>query len=301
MEQKKTLWIIAAVGLFLLVVLGAAMILYPPSARYTPAVASINPVERKTEVSYVAPKTEEIPVSQGFEKLPESDSQNAAKEANTLRINDLFVVSENTSVFNTEKTEDNGATTIDLNALRTELQTQTQPDVSNINITVNVPEQETKIIEVSPKVEVSAITSESKAQANQVKSEAKPEKVKKDVKKEASNTKNVKTTAKNTSTSSSESAKTTEVKTPAPKPVTRYWVQVAAYSNKKTAENARTILDNNKIPSDIFTYQDNKNRLFYRVRVGPYTTKSEAEYWKSKIEKIPDFAKAQSYVASSVD
>ena len=83
--------------------------------------------------------------------------------------------------------------------------------------------------------------------------------------------------------------------------VTQYWVQVAAYSNKKGAENARTILDENKINSDIFTYKDNKDKLFYRVRVGPYTTKSEAEYWRTRIVKIDDFAKANSYVTSTTN
>ena len=80
---------------------------------------------------------------------------------------------------------------------------------------------------------------------------------------------------------------------------TQFWVQVAAYSSKKTAENARAVLDANKITADIFTHKDAKGNLFYRVRVGPYTTKSEAEYWRSKIIKISEFSKAESYVTST--
>ena len=56
-----------------------------------------------------------------------------------------------------------------------------------------------------------------------------------------------------------------------------------------------------KINSDIYTYEDAKSKLFYRVRVGPFTTKSEAEYWQSKIVEIADFAKAGSYVTSTVN
>ena len=78
--------------------------------------------------------------------------------------------------------------------------------------------------------------------------------------------------------------------------VTQYWVQVASYSNKKGAESARSVLDSNKIPADVFTYKEN---MFFRVRVGPYTTKSEAEYWRSKINNINEFAKAESYVTST--
>jgi hypothetical protein len=58
-------------------------------------------------------------------------------------------------------------------------------------------------------------------------------------------------------------------------------------------------LDENRIPADIFTYEDNKGKLFFRVRVGPYTTKSEAEYWRTRINKIDTFAKAESYVTST--
>ena len=92
---------------------------------------------------------------------------------------------------------------------------------------------------------------------------------------------------------------------PAPKAEpkkTQFWVQVAAYSNKKGAEGARSILDENKIPSDIFTYRDNKDKLYYRVRVGPYTTKSEAEYWRTKIVKIKEIDNANdSYVTSTIN
>ena len=96
----------------------------------------------------------------------------------------------------------------------------------------------------------------------------------------------------NTSAKAASSAK-------APATKTQFWVQVAAYSSKKAAEGARSVLDENKITADIFTYKDSKDNLFYRVRVGPYTTKSEAEYWKSKIIKISEFSKAESYITST--
>ena len=97
--------------------------------------------------------------------------------------------------------------------------------------------------------------------------------------------------------STSKTAKT--VSTTQENLVTQYWVQVASYSNKKGAESARSVLDSNKIPADVFTYVDNKENMFFRVRVGPYTTKSEAEYWRSKINNINEFAKAESYVTST--
>jgi len=54
MEQKRTLWIIAAVGVFLLVVLGAALILYSPAAHSTQTVAAIAPVKRPAANGWVS-------------------------------------------------------------------------------------------------------------------------------------------------------------------------------------------------------------------------------------------------------
>ena len=40
MEQKRILWIVAAVGLFLLVVVGFALILYSPAQKQDPIITS---------------------------------------------------------------------------------------------------------------------------------------------------------------------------------------------------------------------------------------------------------------------
>ena len=78
-----------------------------------------------------------------------------------------------------------------------------------------------------------------------------------------------------------------------------FWIQVGSYEAKKSADEARSTLESNKIPNEVFTYKDSKGKLFYRVRVGPYTTKSEAEYWQSRILMINQFAKASSYVVKN--
>ena len=288
MEQKKTLWIIAAVGVFLLVVLGVPAILHYPSRNPVPAYASISPVEKKN--------------NQGGWTKPSADVTAPAalpQDVAATKVNELVVLADNATVYsqNTEipaanvNTNTNG-TTIDLNALKNELVTDTQVQPAaqpqNINITVNIPETKEEI-KVTPKEEVKQI-----AKAEPVENTVK--KVQKAETKTAPKT--TKTVAQaNTNTSSKKAA------TPAPKAEpkkTQYWVQVAAYSNKKGAEGARSILDANKIPSDIFTYRDNKDKLYYRVRVGPYTTKSEAEYWRTRIIKISDIDNASdSYITST--
>ena len=279
MEQKKTLWIIAAVGVFLLVVLGVPAILHYPSRNPVPAYASISPVEKKNPQNGWTKPSADISAPAG---LPQ--------DVSAAKVNELVVLADNATVYsqNTEIPANN-ATTIDLNALKNELVTdaQLQAQPQNINITVNIPDAKEEI-KVTPKAEVQYV--------------AKAEPVETSVKTvQKADTKATKST-KTVAAANANTKKTTNA-APAPKAEpkkTQYWVQVAAYSNKKGAEGARSILDENKIPSDIFTYRDNKDKLYYRVRVGPYTTKSEAEYWRTRIIKISDIDNANdSYITST--
>ncbi len=269
MEQKKTLWIIAAVGVFLLVVLGVPAILHYPSRNSVPAYASISPVEKKSASNGWTKTSSDIsaPVSITDQGLP------AAK------VNDLVVLADNATVYS-QNTTSNGATTIDLNSLKNEVLTepQTPSQPQNINITVNIPE--TTASEPKEVVETPAVVTSTTVKTVQ---KAEP-----------------KAKAKVAKTAPAAAPKTAAQPAKAEPKKTQYWVQVAAYSNKKGAEGARSILDENKIPSDIFTYRDNKDKLYYRVRVGPYTTKSEAEYWRTRIIKISEIDNAgDSYITST--
>ena len=274
MEQKKTLWIIAAVGVFLLVVLGVPAILHYPLRSTVPAYASISPVEKKISQSGWTKNTEEL-------------------TAPAAKVNDLVVLADNATVYSQNTTTPaNTATTIDLNALKNELvtdsQLQTQPQPQNINITVNIPDskEETKL---APQEEVKTVA-KADTSSNEVKT----------VQKVETKTSAAKATKTNAVANANTSKKAAAPAVKAEPKKTQYWVQVAAYSNKKGAEGARSILDENKIPSDIFTYRDNKDKLYYRVRVGPYTTKSEAEYWRTRIIKINDIDNAgDSYITST--
>ncbi|MBR6341197.1 MAG: SPOR domain-containing protein [Treponema sp.] len=297
MEQKKTLWIIAAVSVFLLVVMGAAVILYNPVIGNSKKTVGINPVEKTAQVQTSS--------ASGW------TNTNAQTEAvSSPQVNDMFVVSENTTVlgFNQPAQTEAAAqsTTIDLNALKRELASEAalNPNPSqNINITVNLSDKENQAKVEEPPVILT--TEYYTGKAKEAEAAEKASSVKKTELAKASSTADTKTAASSSKTSSSTSKASTSSAnastTKAASPVTRFWVQVAAYSNKKTAENARSVLSDKKINSDIYTYEDNKSKLFYRVRVGPFTTKSEAEYWQSKIVEIADFSKAGSYVTSTVN
>jgi len=301
MEQKKTLWIIAGVSIFLLVVFGVAFIAVKPVKNNAPVFAKRPAIEKKApaESGWSNPPLPPAPIQNNI------PSQNT--ELSTAKVNDMVVVSENTTVYDVTKAKANDgstgnqtgqSTTIDLNALKRELTAELAAQVSqgqvpqNINITVTMPDKKAEqpiVIATDESKDKSSSTGSTSSAAANVKKPAEPA---------AKSTVAKATPAKSTAKAETKPAQKAQATAPAPKPVSRFWVQVAAYTNKKTAENAREVLSSNKISSDIFTYQDNKNRLFYRVRVGPYTTKSEAEYWQAKISKISDFSKEQSFVTS---
>ena len=267
MEQKKTLWIIAAVGAFLLVVLAGAAIMCPPQKTISPTIASVSPVDKgikNNKAGWTNPPVEELESI----SLPQDIQP---------KQNDLIVLADNATVYDMGKSENAAETTIDLNSLKKEIIAETQPQ--NINITVNVPDTNPS----TPVVEKTPAPVKTKTEASPAKTVTEVKKVNKANTKTNITTNVVKTAPK------AESVKT------------QFWVQVAAYGNKKGAEGARSVLDENKIPSDIFTFKDNKGKLFYRVRVGPYTTKGEAEYWRSKIIQIYEFSSAESYITSTTN
>ena len=303
MEQKKTLWIIAAVSVFLLVVVGGAMIVFNPTGGSSRRTASINPVEKTAQVSSSSGWTNNTTVEPAGTSSPQ--------------VSDMFVVSENTTVLDLGQgsssvaASDSQSTTIDLNALKRELAAdgalaQTNPQ-NNINITVNLTDKDnTAKVEEPPVVLTTEYYTGKAKEAEATEKATAVKKTETAVAKAtpAASKTSTSTASKSTASSSKTTPKTnssTSSGTAGAGTVTRFWVQVAAYSNKKTAENARSVLSDKKINSDIYTYEDAKSKLFYRVRVGPFTTKSEAEYWQSKIVEISDFAKAGSYVTSTVN
>ena len=252
MEQKKTLWIIAASGVFLLVVIGAALLLNAPSSN-APATASITTID----TTPVTAKVEEPVISP-----VETPAGSSALDSNTLAFQNIE---------NGEPAADNAVAAQEAAPAQTTIELNTNASSA---VTATSRAGQEALSNASAKSTASTIytgnpgaSESSKAVASAPKAPATPKK--------------------------------TVAAAPAPKAPalsSKYWVQAASFTNKKSADSARATLDDNKIPAEVFTYKDNKDNLFYRVRVGPYTTKSEAEYWKTRVCKIDLFKDTQSYV-----
>ena len=309
MEQRRILWIVAAVGLFLLVVVGFALILYSPNKNQDPIITqnqSTNDIWASTQnaipidPNYQTPNLQGTPlenivalngtqIQQGLTSQLDNPTQsgmvqqNQSQEIQTQpylaqpvangnnvlpsdsmalvgkQVQDVTVISGNTKVITS------GSTTIDLTGLT--VNSTSQPVVTQ-NTNTNTQTENT-VVPASTKT-----TSTTSAKAS---------------------TKTTSTTKASSTKTTAKVSSTAKTETLAPK----YWIQAGSYSSKKNAEEARSALSAEKIASEIFTYTDANGTLFYRVRIGPYTTKSEAEYWQSKIAKIDTFASSSSYITST--
>lgn len=267
MEQKKTLWIIAASGVFLLVVIGAALLLNAPSAS-APATASITTIEKTP----VAVKIEEPVISPvetpsadnaldsntlAFQKIEGAESVPADQEAAPAAQASQGAEAQDSAKIAAAPSD----TTIELNT-----------KTSN-NVTATSRAGQEALSNAGAKSNASTIYTGNPGTSSASK-----------------------TVAKAPASSSAPKKVAAAPAKKAPVLSSKYWVQAASFTSKKSADNARATLDDNKIPAEVFTYKDNKDKLFYRVRVGPYTTKSEAEYWKTRVCKIDLFKDTQSYV-----
>lgn len=306
MEQKRTLWIMAAVGVFLLVVLGAALILYSPTARSSQTIATVSPSNKQTSNGWVslAPAENETTIPQT--KMPAtevlSEQNNEVPQQNVInseekitRVAELTVYADKATIISNNPNEmNNVVAAVPSSVPEQKTAEQTHHTVINNTTTIDINPVISEKPVVTPKNELTKNTIETTSKKVAEKPVVK-QVAKKEVSKPVSKPKKI--TSTKTTTSTTTTAKVT--KTPAKPKVVQYWVQVTSLKSKKSAENAREVLDENKITADIFTYKDKKDQLFYRVRVGPYTTKSEAEYWQSKIAKIDTFASSSSYITST--
>lgn len=215
-QNKSSLWILFAAGIFLCVVIGAALILWRPSVK-DPVISSVN----------------------------SSNTTNTSAQLQTSDtwMNPATTVVETTMAMNTtDNAELAGPTTIDLNALpaANDLTTVRDDSAAAASAATAAP------VAAAPVVSKPVITEVTEPVVTK---------------------------------------KPAPVAAAAPKKtqtVTEYWIQTGSFSSREYAENAQDIIASYKIDSEIFTKEVN-GKTWYRVRMGPYKTKTEADYWKTAI------------------
>jgi DedD protein len=71
-----------------------------------------------------------------------------------------------------------------------------------------------------------------------------------------------------------------------------FWVQTGAFSTQTRAEGAKESLASKGITS-IIDNRDIDGKTWYRVRVGPYLSETEASYWLALVKTIDGFRDSQ--------
>lgn len=293
MDQNKILWIVAAVGAFLLVVLGAALIFYTPKPSTGPQIQNLdglwtssrdtyqgqntigltsstndytnpnprtNPYSENPIYDNQQDNTQGIQIVQGTEldQNPALGTGQVLKDGQSLQTLNLYT--QNANLYAEQ-------TTIDLNNL-SRVQTPAPSQVQS--------NQQTNIRDLNASTQTKAPVNTSQV---------------------------AKTTASakqmsNTTAPSNTKPSTTSAKTIAPIE-NKFWIQASSFASKINAEELKAALTKENFVSEIFTFTDAKNTLFYRVRIGPYTTKSEAEYWQGQLASLASLKGVETYITNT--
>ncbi len=260
MEQRKLLWVILLVSLFVLMIFGAALILYSPSRSSNTAYADGEVIQY--DGTYYDEKDSVDPDkwTRDPEQVAELDKNAAPANGNIIN---LTIVNDGQS-FNDKN--------IDVSDL-TENQESTENKLP--------PELAEQVGIGSPEREKTAEPVEAEKPAVSTKKEVKPAPSKVQKRKLVASKKK-------------KPQRKAVKKAPAQKKV--FWVQTASLKNRLNAEKARDRLAAQHMQVEIFT-KKTASGLTYRVRVGPFLSKAEAQYWLNNIKKIKDFS--ESYISQS--
>jgi len=99
-------------------------------------------------------------------------------------------------------------------------------------------------------------------------------------------------TAAANKTASTKKTTTVSSSKPAAKTINDYWIQTGAYSSMVRAEDVKERLSSSGLTS-IIDNREVDGKILYRVRLGPYTSENEANYWLSLVKSIDNFGDSQ--------
>jgi DedD protein len=258
MEKKKLLLVSVSVGLFLVIVIGAAILVFFPRD-YSSA--------GKSEAVTIAPGTPRAALS--------PSSTETAQPADTAQpVETALAVTESPNAEPSQKTERTLENIIYINGNNAENAVRVERlSDGNTKTVITIPSPHENVITVntppaqSPAVYVQSQDGKAERPAanTEIAAAASTERAPPPKPKPADSTGNA-------------------VKAQ-PKPASVWWVQTNSYSKKAYADNAKKFLETKGIASVVMNGTVS-GKTYYRVRVGPYSSQAEADYWLSLIKTI---------------
>ncbi|MBU0954239.1 MAG: SPOR domain-containing protein [Spirochaetes bacterium] len=99
------------------------------------------------------------------------------------------------------------------------------------------------------------------------------------------------TSSRPASTATTSTSTTRSSSSSAAVPRTEYWIQAASLTNRSRAEDLQASLISSGL-SAIINIHEVDGTPWYRVRIGPYQSRNEADGWLGNIKKLPGCAEA---------
>lgn len=260
MEQKKILWVILSVSLFVLIIFGIALFLYSPSRNSAAALAGGETIPYET-AGTPAPGYDPDLWARDPDKVAGLDTTAPAASGNIINLNNVNIMST-----------DRQARNLDVSDLTAQ--------AGDTEAAAGLPKELAEQIGIEPDSEV-------QPEPASVKKEASSTQVQPAVQAQARVTIAKQTAAASVSVKPKVQAPA-KPKASAPVVQTLYWVQAASLANRINAERARDTLAAQHMKVEIFT-KETAAGLTHRVRVGPFNNNTEAKYWLNSIQKIQGF------------
>jgi DedD protein len=290
MEKKKLLLVAVSVGVFLVIVIGAAILVFSPrnavSAASTaavgpiPAGAPINsgvsgnvPAETGLSVSSRPASVDPADMVRNPEGIRGLQPAPAVPEIN--REDNFFVNGENERqpIATAENAGPEGSSTIITVTRPTTAAVPNTPATGRAAASTAAPRTAAR---TTPAASAPAVSAAPAARTSP-----------------AASGRSAPSTA--SARSSSAPAKTA---TQSSASLNNYWVQTGSFSTQTRAEGAKEMLVSKGI-TPIIENRDVNGKIFFRVRVGPYTSRNEADYWLSLIKTINGFEDSQIWMNQS--
>ncbi|MDR1238811.1 MAG: SPOR domain-containing protein [Treponema sp.] len=263
MEKKKLLLVAVSVGIFLVIVISAAILIFTPKAPETgTAVSAARPIPagvsgtlpQQTPIQQMIPERTQpatVDAADMVRKTDEIQGIQSPPQATAVQENHFYINGETPNdAYVVEKNDGSAAT----------------------RVVINVPKPSTAAVPDTPAASSGRSAPRQTAPVNRPAAAVVPAR-----------------------TSAPAAAKPAAVK-PAAAPQTRtyndYWVQTGAFSAKVRAEGVKETLSSKGITS-IIENREVDGKTWYRVRVGPYTSENEANYWLALVKSIDGFAGSQ--------
>ncbi|MDR2177126.1 MAG: SPOR domain-containing protein [Treponema sp.] len=304
MEKRKLLLVAVSVGVFLVIVLSAAILIFTPSGEgpvlasrtvfpetaVQPAVSSSPAAAREpasVDAADIVRNPGEIqglmvPPSANVSS-PGTETPDPAAPASTTPIQGTAVVQENNSA--------------DANAANVVISVP-KPATPEIP----VPQNKTSSAPVSPAKSVQQKTAASAAVPAPAVTAAKPETPGAESPARQTPAGSGAKTAAETSSpvparpTPAAPAKSTAVSAGRTESVSRsvqdYWIQTGAFSAMIRAESAKENLAAKGL-NPVIDNREVDGQIWYRVRIGPYTSENEANYWLALVRAVDGFAESQ--------